>query len=41
MPKTTPLLNQIVNGLNAIYEFCPTTWNWVIVLSSIYILLQK
>lgn len=41
MPKTTPILNLIVKAIDAIYEYCPTTWNWVIVLTSIYILLQK
>ena len=41
MKKQTPILNQIVNGLNAIYEFAPTFWNWAIALSAIFILLHK
>lgn len=41
MKKQTPLLNHIVNGINAIYEFAPTFWNWVIAISAIFILLHK
>ena len=41
MPKTTPLLNRLVNGINAVYEFAPTFWNWVIAISAIFILLHK
>ena len=41
MPKTTPLLNHLVNSLNAIYEFAPTFWNWAIAISAIFILLHK
>ena len=41
MPKTTPILNHIVKAIDAIYEFCPTFWNWVIAISAIFILLHK
>jgi hypothetical protein len=41
MPKTTPPLNQIVNALNSVYEYCPNTWNWVIALTILYVLGQN
>lgn len=41
MPKTTGLINHLINGLNAVYDYCPTTWNWVIALSILYVMGQN